>query len=62
MDVQGSVEHSLKKPSAKTVIYSQLIDECVMQYWMKKLTLVQINYINCFLLIGEPDAWTEIVS
>lgn len=52
--------HSLKKPLAET-IYSQFIDECVMQYGIQKLPLVQIDCINCFLLISEPDAsaWTE---
>lgn len=62
MVVLGSMEHSLKKLLGKTVIYLKLVDERVMQYEMKKLTRVQINYTNCFLLIREPDAWTEIVS
>lgn len=50
----------VKRPLAKT-IYSQFIDECAMQYGIKKLTLVQIDYFNCFLLISEPDAsaWTD---
>lgn len=61
-DVQCSMEHSLRKPLAKTIMYSQLVDECVTWYRMKKCTLVQIDDINCFLLIREPDVRTEIVS
>lgn len=35
-------------------MYSQLEDECVIWYGMKKLnTLVQIDYINGFLLTRE---------
>lgn len=32
-----------------------------MQNGLQKLLLAQIDYINCFLLISEPDAsaWTD---
>ena len=55
------MEHSLKNPLAKSNIYSQLVDEYVIRYEIKKLTLIQIDYVNCFLLISEPDApaWTD---
>lgn len=60
-DVQGSMEHSLKNPPAKSNIYTQLVDEYVIRYELKKLTLIQIDCISCFLLISEPDAsaWTD---
>lgn len=49
------MEHSLKNPLAKINIYSQIVDEYVIKYRIKKLTLVQLEYSNCFLLIREPD-------
>lgn len=55
------MEHSLKNPLAKSNIYTQLVDEYVIRYEIKKLTLIQIDCISCFLLISEPDApaWAD---
>lgn len=52
MHIKGSVEHSLKNPLVKYIFP----DEYVIRYRIKKLTVVQIDYIICFLLISEPDA------
>lgn len=46
-NIHSFMEYSLKKPLAN--IYSQFVDECVVQYGIKKLSLVQIDSINCFL-------------
>lgn len=61
------MEHSLKNPLAKINIYSQIVDEYVIKYRIKKLTLVQLEYSNCFLLIREPDtpastdSWSDMI-
>lgn len=52
MHIKGSVEHSLKNPLVKCIFP----DVYVIRYRIKKLTVIQIDYIICFLLISEPDA------
>lgn len=54
--------NTVKNLLAKINIYSQLEDDCVMRYGMRKLTtLVQIDYINGFLLTGESTLLTVVV-
>lgn len=54
--------NTVKNLLAKINIYSQLEDDCVMWYGMRKLTiLVQIHYINGFLLTGESTLLRVVV-